>query len=41
MKKNYQNVKVEVVSFSDDDVIRTSQFDNKTEYPDFPENFTP
>ena len=41
MKKNYENVKAEVVCFSDDDVIRTSQFDNKTEYPDFPENFTP
>ena len=41
MKKNYENAKAIIVYFSDDDVITTSQYDNKAEYPDFPENFTP
>ena len=41
MKRNYQNVELEIVFFSAEDVIRTSLTDNTGEMPDFPEDFTP
>ena len=37
MKKNYKQMEFEIVFFNDDDIVRTSQSDNVTEYPDFPE----
>ena len=39
MKKTYENVELEVLFFLEEDVIRTSQSDNVTPMPDFPENF--
>lgn len=39
MKKTYENIELEVTFFSNEDVIRTSNNDNTTEMPDFPENF--
>jgi hypothetical protein len=39
MKRNYENVELEVVFFCADDVIRTSQNDNVTAMPEFPEDF--
>ena len=39
MKRNYENVELEIVSFCSEDVIRTSQNDNVSDMPDFPENF--
>ncbi len=39
MKRNYENVELEIVLFCSDDVIRTSQNDNTAEMPEFPENF--
>ena len=39
MKKTYENVELEVMFFSQEDVIRTSQNDNTADMPDFPEDF--
>lgn len=39
MKRNYENVELEIVLFCSDDVIRTSQNDNVEPMPDFPEIF--
>ena len=39
MKKIYKNIELEVLFFSEEDVIRTSQSDNIENMPDFPENF--
>ena len=38
MKKIYKNIELELV-FLVEDVVRTSQNDNVTDMPDFPENF--
>ncbi len=40
MKKIYENMEMELI-FLSEDVVRTSQNDNVTDMPDFPENFTP
>lgn len=37
--KNYENVEIEIVLFSAEDIVRTSQNDNVTSLPDFPEMF--
>lgn len=39
MKMQYENIKLEVLFFSEEDVIRTSQNDNVGEMPEFPEDF--
>ena len=39
MKRNYENVELEIVFFCSDDVIRTSNNDNVENMPDFPEDF--
>ncbi len=39
MKRNYENIKLEIVVFACDDIVRTSQNDNVTDLPDFPENW--
>lgn len=39
MKKNYESVALEIVFFCAEDIVRTSQNDNVTDMPDFPENF--
>ena len=39
MKKIYENIELELLFFSEEDVIRTSQSDNIENMPDFPENF--
>lgn len=39
MKKIYQEMELEVVLFSQEDIVRTSQNDNVSDMPDFPENF--
>ena len=39
MKRNYENVELEIVFFCSDDVIRTSNNDNVEDMPDFPEIF--
>lgn len=39
MKRNYENVELEIVLFCSDDVIRTSNNDNVENMPDFPEDF--
>ena len=41
MKQIYKPIILNVVFFCEEDVIRTSQYDNKVEMPDFPENFEP
>lgn len=41
MKKNYENIQVQIVLFDRQDVVRTSQNDNVEVMPDFPENFEP
>ena len=38
MKKTYENIEISLV-FLADDVVRTSQNDNVTDMPEFPENF--
>jgi hypothetical protein len=40
MKKNYEDIQVQLVLFDGQDVVRTSQNDNVVEMPDFPEAFT-
>ena len=37
IKKDYKNLELDIVVFCDDDIVRTSQSDNVTDYPDFPE----
>lgn len=39
MKKNYESFTLEIVFFCEEDIVRTSQNDNVTDMPDFPENF--
>ena len=39
MKKIYENVELEVVFFFGEDIVRTSNNDNVTDMPKFPENF--
>ena len=39
MKKIYENMELEVIFFSAEDVIRTSMNDNTGDMPDFPEQF--
>ena len=39
MKMQYENIKLEVLFFSEEDVIRTSQNDTVGEMPEFPEDF--
>ncbi len=39
MKKMYENVELELVFFSTEDIVRTSLNDNTTDMPEFPENF--
>lgn len=38
MKKIYESIEIGLV-FLFEDVVRTSQFDNVTDMPEFPENF--
>ena len=38
MKRNYENVKLELVLFNDNDFVRTSINDNVSEFPDYPED---
>ena len=38
MKKIYENMQIELI-FLSEDVVRTSQNDNVTDMPDFPEDF--
>jgi hypothetical protein len=40
MKKIYENIEIGVI-FLTEDVVRTSQNDNVTDMPEFPENFQP
>ena len=39
MKKIYENVELEVVFFFEEDIVRTSSYDNVEEMPEFPETF--
>ena len=39
MKKIYESIELEILSLSAEDVIRTSQNDNVSDMPDFPEMF--
>ncbi len=39
MKRKFEILEIEVVFFSQVDVIRTSQNDNLVDLPEFPENF--
>lgn len=39
MKKIYENVELAVVFFFEEDIVRTSNNDNVTDMPEFPENF--
>ena len=39
MKKIYENIQLEIVYFSEEDIVRTSKNDNLEEMPDFPEYF--
>ena len=39
MKRIYQELQLEVLIFTQEDVIRTSQNDNTADMPDFPEDF--
>ena len=41
MKKLYKEIKLNVVFFCEEDIVRTSQNDNVEDMPEFPENFTP
>ncbi len=41
MKKNYEDIQVQIVLFDRQDVVRTSQNDNVVDMPDFPEVFEP
>ena len=37
--KKYEELKLEIVFFFEEDIVRTSQNDNVGEMPEFPENF--
>ena len=39
MKRTYQELQLELVIFTQEDIIKTSQSDNIENMPDFPENF--
>jgi hypothetical protein len=39
MKKQYENIVVDVIFFFEEDIVRTSPNDNVTDMPEFPENF--
>lgn len=41
MKKIYQEMQLEVIIFTNEDIIKTSQSDNTANMPDFPEDFAP
>ena len=41
MKKQYENMMIEVIFFFEEDIVRTSPNDNVTDLPDLPENFEP
>ena len=41
MKKIYENIELELVFFSAEDIVRTSQSDNVAGMPEFPEDFAP
>ena len=35
----YEGLEVNIILFKTDDIVRTSVWDNVTEFPDYPENF--
>ena len=39
MNKKYENIKIEVIFFFEEDIVRTSPNDNGTNLPEFPEDF--
>ena len=39
MKKQYENIVVDVIFFFEEDIVRTSPNDNVTDMPEFPEDF--
>ena len=39
MKKQYENIVVDVIFFFEEDIVRTSPNDNVTDMPEFPEHF--
>ncbi len=39
MKKQYEKVKIDVIFFFEEDIVKTSQNDNVGNMPDFPEDF--
>ena len=39
MKKNYENIELKIVYLSVEDIVRTSNNDNVSDMPEFPENF--
>lgn len=39
MKKIYENVELEVFFFFEEDIVRTSSYDNVEDMPEFPEMF--
>ena len=39
MKKVYENMEMELI-FLSEDIVRTSENDNVTDMPEFPEDFT-
>ena len=39
MNAIYKELSVEIILFTNEDIVRTSQNDNVTDMPDFPENF--
>ena len=39
MKKTYEYMEISLVFFPHEDIVRTSQNDNISDMPEFPENF--
>lgn len=39
MKKQYENMIIDVIFFFEEDIVRTSPNDNVTDMPEFPEHF--
>ena len=39
MKKNFENIELNIVAFYEEDVIRTSSYDNVTDMPEYPEDW--
>ena len=39
MKRNYENIQLKIIYFSAEDIVKTSNNDNVSDMPDFPENF--